>query len=128
MHVFTYGSLMFPAIWQRVVRGSYRSMPAVLRGYARHAVRGASYPGIVWNRDASVDGVLYCDVEEADLIALDRFEGCEYRRQTVTVGAADGETVSAVTYLFVAEHRLSNAPWQPQDLDIAQFIADHCCP
>ena len=28
--VFTYGSLMFPRVWERVVQGGYRSAEAVL--------------------------------------------------------------------------------------------------
>ncbi|HWV63502.1 MAG TPA: gamma-glutamylcyclotransferase family protein, partial [Oxalicibacterium sp.] len=114
MHVFTYGSLMFPAVWRRVVRGSHRSLPAVLDGYARHAVRGELYPGIVHRPGASVEGVLYLDVNEAELAVLDGFEGSEYRRESVTVRtAADMQMVAADAYLFLAGHRLSGEAWEP---------------
>lgn len=129
MHVFTYGSLMFPAVWRRVVRGSHRSVPAVLEGYARHAVRGELYPGIVRRPGASVEGVLYLDVGEADIAVLDAFEGDEYRRESVVVRTAAGgrpETMTADAYLFLADHRLAAGPWEPQHFRLANFIAAHC--
>lgn len=127
MHVFTYGSLMFPAIWRRVVRGGHRALPAVLDGYARHAVRGELYPGIVLRPGASVDGMLYLDVSEAELAVLDAFEGSEYRRENVMVRtAADMQTVAADTYLFLAGHRLADEAWEPQHFRMTHFIAAHC--
>lgn len=129
MHVFTYGSLMFPAVWQRVVRGSHRSLLAVLDGYARHAVRGELYPGIVHRPDASVEGMLYLDVSEADIAVLDAFEGGEYRRERVTVRTAAGtstEKMAADTYLFLADHRLADQAWEPQHFRLAKFITAHC--
>ena len=48
MHVFTYGSLMYRQVWDRVIAGGYRARvgkevyPALLRGPAESAVpRGA---------------------------------------------------------------------------------------
>ncbi|GGI55265.1 gamma-glutamylcyclotransferase family protein [Oxalicibacterium solurbis] len=127
MHVFTYGSLMFPAVWRRVVRGSHRALPAVLEGYARHAVRGELYPGVVHRPGASVEGVLYLDVSEAELAVLDDFEGSEYRRESVMVRtAADMQMVAADTYLFLAGHRLSGEAWERQHFRMTHFIAAHC--
>jgi hypothetical protein len=89
VHLFTYGSLMFPAVWTRVVAGSYRSLPASLPGFRRRRVRGEDYPGLeradvrTAGEDPaamSVDGILYLDVAPADLDLLDEFEGADYRR------------------------------------------------
>jgi hypothetical protein len=74
VHVFTCGSLMFPEIWSRVVRRSYRAVPARVAGFGRYALPDVTYPGMVAERDSHVDGVLYLDVEAGDLPALDRFE------------------------------------------------------
>lgn len=126
MHIFTYGSLMFPAIWQRVVRGVYRSTPAVLNGHARFSLIDDTYPGVVPDSEATVEGVLYFDVDEADVAALDAFEGNEYRRDTVMVVMESGETAIACTYIFLAESRLSKQPWEPQTFRMTRFIETYC--
>ncbi|GGI18984.1 gamma-glutamylcyclotransferase family protein [Oxalicibacterium faecigallinarum] len=126
MHVFTYGSLMFPAVWQRVVHGRYRSVPAMLPGYARYEVAGETYPGMVPKTASAVNGVLYLDVDEADLLALDVFEGSEYRRDVVTVSVAADENLTAVTYVFTAMQRLTNRPWEAGSFRITQFMEAYC--
>lgn len=98
LHVFTYGSLMFAPVWERVVQGRYRSLPAQLQGYVRLVVRGVSYPGIVEREGAKVDGLLYLDVVAADLDRLDRFEGSEYARRDLVVSLPDGSQTTAAAY------------------------------
>lgn len=126
MPVFTYGSLMFPAIWQRVVRGSYRALPATAAGFARYAVREATYPGMVREPGAAVEGVVYLDVDATDLAALDAFEGDEYRRETITVRLADGARLTADAYVFLAVQRLLPTPWEPEAFQAARFMASYC--
>lgn len=126
MHIFTYGSLMFPEIWQRVVRGNYRSATATLPGFARYALADDTYPGMVAQAEAAVEGVLYYDVAPPDLAALDAFEGREYRREKVNVVIESGETVIACTYIFLAEQRLSGLPWEPQAFQMSRFIGTYC--
>lgn len=124
--VFTYGSLMFPEVWQKLVRGQYRSSPANANGYARFAVLEARYPGMVLMEGASVDGVLYHDVDAADLERLDQFEGSEYRRDTITVMLADGSELTADTYIHIVTERLATTPWAPAEFDLAGFLGTYC--
>lgn len=126
MHIFTYGSLMFPEIWQRVVRGNYRSATATLPGFARYALADDTYPGMVAQAEAVVEGLLYYDVAPPDLAALDAFEGREYRREKVNVVIESGETVIACTYIFLAKQRLSGLPWEPQAFQMSRFIGTYC--
>lgn len=126
MHIFTYGSLMFPEIWQRVVRGNYLSATAMLSDHARYALADDTYPGMVAQADAAVQGVLYYDVTPQDVAALDLFEGSEYRRQNVDVVIESGETLIACTYIFLAEQRLSGLPWEPQAFQMSRFIGTYC--
>lgn len=126
MHIFTYGSLMFPEIWQRVVRGDYRSAPAVAQGYARYALADDTYPGMIVSEKASVEGVLYFDVDAQDVAALDVFEGSEYRRDSIDVVINSGESAIACTYIFMAEQRLSDLPWEPQGFQMSRFIDSYC--
>lgn len=124
-HVFTYGSLMFAPVWQRVVRGNYRSSTAILGNHARHAVPGVGYPGVIARDGVSVEGVLYFDVAEEDLARLDAFEGSEYRRDAVTVCAL-GVDLAAHTYIFLEPAALLEAGWSPQTFDLPRFLASYC--
>jgi gamma-glutamylcyclotransferase (GGCT)/AIG2-like uncharacterized protein YtfP len=126
MHVFTYGSLRFPEIWQRVVRGNYLSATATLADHARYALADDTYPGMVAQPQASVEGVLYYDVDEQDIAALDVFEGSEYRRQNVNVVIESGDLMIACTYIFLAGQRLSGIPWEPQAFQMSRFIGTYC--
>lgn len=125
-HVFTYGSLMFPEVWQRVVRGEYRSAPARLDGHARFGIAGETYPGMVAAPGASVEGVLYFDVSPEDVAALDHFEGNEYRRELVGVVLETGESVEAGTYIFLLPQKLSGSPWLPEAFQMERFIGSYC--
>ena len=126
MHVFTYGSLMFPAVWERVVRGQYRAVAAMLPGHARYEVSGETYPGMVPQADSAVNGVLYLDVDDADLLALDVFEGSEYRRDVVTVSVTAEENLTAVTYVFTADERLTDKTWEAETFRITHFMDAYC--
>lgn len=87
--------------------------PAILVGFARHPVRDEHYPGIRPRSGAKVQGVLYRDVAAAALTQLDSFEGAQYRRTTVRVHVADGEEITADTYVFKPEiaHLLLPGDW-----------------
>ena len=126
MHIFTYGSLMFPQIWQRVVRGSYRSAPATAHDFIRLALAGDTYPGMVGRAGEQVEGVLYFDVDAQDVAALDAFEGCEYERAEIAVKMSAGEIVIAGTYIFLARQRLSAVSWEPQAFQMSRFIGAYC--
>lgn len=126
MHIFTYGSLMFPQIWQRVVRGDYRSAPATAPGYARYALADDTYPGMIVSEKATAEGLLYFNVDAQDVAALDAFEGGEYRRDQIAVVINSGEIVIACTYIFMAEQRLSGLPWEPQAFQMSRFIGSYC--
>jgi len=83
--LFTYASLMFPSIWERVVAESYTALPAVLTGYARMSVINEDYPVIIPSETGVCHGILYRNISERDLTLIDLFEGREYRRTTATV-------------------------------------------
>ncbi len=134
MNVFTYGSLTFDRIWSLVVRGSYRSQPARVGGFARFAVTGQDYPGVLRQPGGQVDGRLYFDVEPADLARLDHFEGADYERVAteaalVQADAAVPVQAPAQIYLFRFPDRLSAAPWDINGFareGIHRFVADYC--
>jgi gamma-glutamylcyclotransferase (GGCT)/AIG2-like uncharacterized protein YtfP len=125
-NVFTYGSLMFADVWTRVVVGRYRSVVATLMDHARFAVVEQSYPGMVSSIGAKVDGVLHLDVDEADVVRLDHFEGDDYSRTSIALICADGVTRDADTYVYRLADRLLPAPWDPDAFAMDHFIATYC--
>jgi hypothetical protein len=105
---------MAPQMLHRVIHGSpdpepwqkalIRFQPALLHGYRRHRVRGADYPGIVAENEpesgsksegkppgsapeTAVLGVLVYGLTDGDIHRLDKYEGSEYVKETVNVGA-----------------------------------------
>ena len=130
MNVFTYGSLMYPRVWERVVSGRYRSVRGTVRGFERRRISGEVYPALVRGApEGAVEGVLYLEVSEADVAALDRFEGEPYARVEVVVDGADGSSYPASTYLYLDAARVEEAPWEAgrfEGEDLAYFLDTYC--
>ena len=131
-NLFTYGSLMFPEVWGRVVDASYRSLDATLRGYVRRQVRGETYPAIIPGAAGScLEGVLYYGILPDDLVRLDRFEGEYYVRAAVTVLTAQGSAVDTHAYVLKEAYRhiLSAEEWDHvafEEKGIGRFLSDYC--
>lgn len=117
---------MFADVWQRVVSGTYHSFAATLNDYRRFAVRDETYPGIIASDGCSVAGLVYTDVDPADVARLDQFEGELYQRIDVAVTDAHGNAIKVQTYLFLQPSRLTEQPWIPQSFALDQFIATYC--
>jgi gamma-glutamylcyclotransferase (GGCT)/AIG2-like uncharacterized protein YtfP len=113
MHVFTYGTLMFPEVWQAVVGKRFTTVEGIARGFAIYRVRDAVFPGIIAAEGNEVSGVVYLDVDDASLARLDRFEDDFYRRVAVSIDCHDGQARLADAYVVPAENRgiLSEQVW-----------------
>jgi gamma-glutamylcyclotransferase (GGCT)/AIG2-like uncharacterized protein YtfP len=125
-NIFTYGSLMFPQVWERVVRSRYRSAAATVGGHARFVIVGEVYPGMIARPGSSVHGVAYFDVDASDLAALDAFEGGDYRRTHVLAAAEDGTSAAVDTYLYRHPQRLSDQMWHPEEFKMQRFLETYC--
>ena len=131
-NIFTYGSLMFPEVWERVVGSNYRASPATLHGYLRRGVRDESYPVIIQQGPEShVEGMLYFGISTEDLARLDRFEGEYYVRRGVEV-IDSRESISREAFAYVLSeryrHLLSDREWDPgffREHDLLRFLADY---
>ncbi|MEM9419922.1 MAG: gamma-glutamylcyclotransferase family protein [Planctomycetota bacterium] len=121
-HVFTYGSLVIPAVMEVVTGQSFRHEHATLNNFERFLISQQVYPGIVPVDGKHVTGKLYFDVDEVSLERLDYFESEVYDRQSVEVQIASGESTLAFAYVVSGPHRnlLSDQPW-----DEATFVEQH---
>jgi gamma-glutamylcyclotransferase (GGCT)/AIG2-like uncharacterized protein YtfP len=114
-NLFVYGTLLYPKLWQRLVRRRYRHAPARLPDHRRLQVRGEGYPGLIRCKGESVEGCVYFGIQPQDLRRLDHYEGEQYEQRVVTVELGDGTPVRAITYLFKKPYRarLAKREWSP---------------
>lgn len=124
VNVFTYGSLMYDAVWGRLADARHRSVAAVIEGHRRFAVAGETYPALIEAPGHRVAGRLWLAVGPADVDRLDRFEGADYRRcrvmVTVDPAVDPSGRIEAQCYLWLDASRLL-----PDDWDVAAFERDH---
>ena len=130
MHVFTYGTLMFPEVWQAVVGRPFATERGRAAGFQIFRVRDAVYPGILAAGPTdAVDGVVYWDVDPDSVDRLDRFEGDFFRRRPIAVACDDGRRLEAAAYVVPDEFRdmLTDEPWTGGDFvargDLDRFLA-----
>jgi gamma-glutamylcyclotransferase (GGCT)/AIG2-like uncharacterized protein YtfP len=106
MHVFTYGTLMFPEVWRAVVGQDFAKVGGTVSGFAIYRFRDAIYPGIIATSENDVvRGVVHLDVDEESLQRLDLFEDTNYERQLLTVTCDDGERREAAAYVVPTRNK-----------------------
>jgi gamma-glutamylcyclotransferase (GGCT)/AIG2-like uncharacterized protein YtfP len=122
MNLFTYGSLMIPSVMHAVAGHKFRAEGACLRDYARFKVKRESYPGIIYQKGALTNGVVYLGVDAHSLKRLDAFEGDLYERVSVRVKTGQGGSLKAETYVIKRQcsSLLSSEPW-----DLEEFEKNH---
>jgi gamma-glutamylcyclotransferase (GGCT)/AIG2-like uncharacterized protein YtfP len=129
MHVFTYGTLMFPEVWQSVVGRSFVTVSGEAPGFRIFRVSDAVFPGISEASQAdSVPGVVYLDVDPESTARLDRFEDNFYERRAIAVDCNDGRRRMAEAYVVPEANRgvLTCEPWTRESFLVSggleQFI------
>jgi gamma-glutamylcyclotransferase (GGCT)/AIG2-like uncharacterized protein YtfP len=117
MHLFTYGSLMFPEVWKCVVGRRFETVSGTISDFAILLVRDETFPAIKPAKDGRVPGLVYLDVDDASLKRLDRFEGEFYERQELPVECRD-TTLTADAYVISLAHRnvLTTENWTAEGL------------
>jgi gamma-glutamylcyclotransferase (GGCT)/AIG2-like uncharacterized protein YtfP len=126
MHVFTYGTLMFPEVWQMVVGRMFATVEGAAAGFAVFRVRDAVFPGIVEATDGTVRGVVYLDVDADSIERLDKFEDDFYERRSIWVDCDDGQRIAADAYVVPQACRgvLTDEPWD-RDSFVASGGLEH---
>ena len=117
INIFTYGSLMFPQVWQKVVRGDYRSSSASIHGFRRVCVLYANHPALIISARATpILGRVYFHVSVEDIARLDYFETRAYERVSVAV-TIDANATAAQTYLAIDMDLLTDTDWSAQTFE-----------
>jgi gamma-glutamylcyclotransferase (GGCT)/AIG2-like uncharacterized protein YtfP len=126
MHVFTYGTLMFPEVWQTVVGRMFATVEGTAAGFAVFRVRDAVFPGIVEAKNSIVRGVVYFDVDDASLERLDRFEDEFYERRSIWIDCDGSQRLTADAYVVPDANRrvLTDEPWD-RDSFVASGGLEH---
>jgi gamma-glutamylcyclotransferase (GGCT)/AIG2-like uncharacterized protein YtfP len=119
IHLFTYGTLMIPRVFQKVTGICPPSKPGVLFDYDCYRLKNQSYPGIVFKPNTSTRGIVYFDLTPENIKKLDIFEGDLYDRTCVSVALAASKIVEAFTYILKsgAEGFLSNHRWSKTEFE-----------
>lgn len=127
-NVFTYGSLMFSPVWRSVVRGTYHSSEATIRGFRRFCIRDEAYPVlVVAKNEAPLLGRVYHNVSAADVARLDAFETEAYARVAVAV-TTKGVAMVAQAYLGRHSDELLAIDWSPKNFEqssMPSFLATY---
>jgi gamma-glutamylcyclotransferase (GGCT)/AIG2-like uncharacterized protein YtfP len=127
MNIFLYGSLMYEAVWSRVVKGRYAVHYARLTGWRRLSIKGEDYPAALPG-NGIIEGIVRVGISEADLVRLDRFEGDEYTRVLCTPETQAIAKLEAFIYQFndVSDHRLLTSEWNQTEFEkngLNRFLA-----
>jgi len=124
MNLFTYGSLMFPEIWQHVAGQTFPTRPATLPDHAAWQISGQTYPGLTHTPGHLTAGIVHLDVHPAAAARLDAFEGPLYIRTPVRITLEIGSPLDAFTYLVAPAHHhlLEPTLWN------AEFFRSHHLP
>jgi gamma-glutamylcyclotransferase (GGCT)/AIG2-like uncharacterized protein YtfP len=131
MHLFAYGTLMFPEVWARVVGRVFETRPAFVDGFAVYRVRSGVFPAMLEARpEQRVAGLIYLDLDGAALAALDEYESELYDRLTITATLAEGRALACEAYVLPASRRqmASNEPWDAEHFrreQLARYVNEN---
>ena len=116
MHsLFCYGTLQIPMVMAKVIQRIPEGKQARVKGIEAMKFTGKSYPGIRDAAENELSGILYSDIGDEELKALDNFEGAEYFRDSIqATNLESGVEETCFIYRVKAEYlnNLSSNPWE----------------
>ena len=96
--LFVYGTLLFEAVWMRLIGRTPSLTEGIVLGWTRKSIRGVSYPAICREEGSSVLGALVIDLTDHELSIVDAYEDVGYVKTQVNVLVAD-RTEMALSYV-----------------------------
>lgn len=118
INVFTYGSLMYRDIFEQVTGCRLDCVSARAHQWRRYGLVKRTYPGAMPCGDpsAAIDGVLWLNVPERALNALDEFEAAEYGRVEIKVTSRNNAMYPAFIYQWSLPEQI-HGEWDPVDFE-----------
>lgn len=102
--LFVYGTLLLPAVIEALIGRVPRRLPATLPDYRRYRLTDEVFPAIAIEPAAQVDGLVYRDLDDRELMIIDAFESSIYTRQRIQAQTGPGEIVIADAYVLADDH------------------------
>jgi hypothetical protein len=128
--LFTFGSLMYPRVWQAIVEDAHASAEAYLHGFKRNVIKYDSYPVLVPSGGNTLVGRLYFGIAGKDFYKLDAFEGQYYWRKLVYVSINEQCHLTHTYFLKPKfSHLASNREWSSEKFfksHLPNFCARFC--
>ena len=104
MHLFVYGPLFFPEVWEMITPRRFTLVNAMLDGYACLRVKGQLIPALVALSSAVTNSFIYKDVDDEIIARIDGIHGSRYQRQNVRVMIENGDKSVAATHVLKSKH------------------------
>jgi len=104
-NIFVYGTLLSPAILEKLTRKLLKTSPAVLPGYKRFCVKDVDYPAIIRVDGSKTNGLIIEKADDSTLAVLSFYEGDEYEIRKVIV-LLNGKPEEALTFVWVKGNEL----------------------
>ncbi|HSH20161.1 MAG TPA: gamma-glutamylcyclotransferase family protein [Draconibacterium sp.] len=115
-NIFVYGTLLSQEIIKNLTGKSFKTSPAVLKGYKKHCVKGGDYPAIIKMKDSNTAGIVIENVDDDSIDILSFYEGDDYEKKFVTV-LSNGQSKGVFAFVW----RKSAAYLEDREWDFQQF-------
>jgi hypothetical protein len=115
MRLFVFGTLMDPDVMRIVVGREMETVapaPARLSGYAARRAFGETFPILVAQPGASVEGLTVGPFDERELERIRFFDGEEFEMRPVSVAGPDGDMVRITACLSTGILADTGEPWR----------------
>lgn len=128
-HLFTYGTLEFPEIFEAITGDEVRGIPASVENFARYLLKGKCYPGIVAVEGEVISGTLYLNVDPVAMQKIENYEDACYDKHRLKVVAANQREFEAMAFVIpeTQRHLLSGRKWSQRefaDKYLESFLRD----
>lgn len=111
---FFFGTLMDEDVRHLVLGRRHRTTayrPARLDGFRRVRVRGESYPMLIADTTATVDGIVMSGLDVIDAERIAWYEGGDYVIEYRTVWPRQGNAITARIFAATAALQHDDEPW-----------------
>lgn len=124
VHLFTYGTLVFPAIMEALTGRHFQSQSVICPSYRRARLVDRVYPGMIAGDSAdTTPGILYFHLDPKSVQILDQYEDDFYERRSVRVQSGSGQTYEAHAYVIPEsqKHLMTDQPWSPDEFAAVSY-------